>query len=386
MMQLPPELILLVFGYLGPEFFREYLGRLTVSKQWWHLAWTVLVRHLQFDTLRPLEDFTKHEAVLARSQPYITTVRLSIGYRQPLPADENVDETHANKMRSRKRPKKLALLSDAEVFGVASSKSIVPKATASTTTGSTAIVLQTASKAAPSQHAVKREGAENRPSEIESPVTTLATTLQGCPAMRSLKVDIKLRLGMRQWVLGKPLADLLSLRHLTSLDYDTGGYLQRLTDYTGTHRCRSISAMLPSLRRLRCRMEMMCEDFLEPPPGEAPLALEEVIVHLSTSGRTRKGKAVYLMAESCQFPDVYHFIHLRELMEKQARALLVRLANPRMVRVITHENIAGYTMPYAFDVMKEERIRLPKNSKWDAEGEVVDEGGVPQWARWFVKD
>jgi hypothetical protein len=197
--------------------------------------------------------------------------------------------------------------------------------------------------------------------------------------MRSLKVDIKLRLGMRQWVLGKPLADLLSLRHLTSLDYDTGGYLQRLTDYTGTHRCRSISAMLPSLRRLRCRMEMMCEDFLEPPPGEAPLALEEVIVHLSTSGRTRKGKAVYLMAESCQFPDVYHFIHLRELMEKQARALLVRLANPRMVRVITHENIEGYTMPYAFDVMKEERIRLPKNSKWDAEGEVVDEGGVPQW-------
>lgn len=358
-MQLPPELLLLIFGCLGTGFFREDLGRLTVSKQWWHLAWTVLVRHLQFDNLSSLEKFTKHEAVVAQSQPYINTVSLSIGFRQPL----HVNKTHVTKSRSRRRAKKLTILPEAELFGVASSKSTARKATVST-------------------NAVGEDGIKNEPSQLNSSLTTLAATLQGCHAMRSLKVEIQLPRAARPLVLGKPLVDLLSVPHLTSLHYDTGGCLLAPTEYSGTHRCRSISAMLPSLRRLRCRMERMCEDLLAPPPGEAPLALEEVIVYLTAPQCVHDVK-------SCRFPDVFYLRHIRELMEKQARALVARLANPRMVRVITHEalpGVRGPLMPYALDVIEGKRTKLRFNAEWDAEGVVVDEDDLPHWRRRFTKD
>ncbi|KAK0651193.1 hypothetical protein B0T16DRAFT_453695 [Cercophora newfieldiana] len=45
---LPPELWLMILDYLPPSFFQENLGRLTLSKRWYDLAFPIFLRRLEY--------------------------------------------------------------------------------------------------------------------------------------------------------------------------------------------------------------------------------------------------------------------------------------------------------------------------------------------------
>ncbi|KAK4101984.1 hypothetical protein N658DRAFT_43065 [Parathielavia hyrcaniae] len=77
LLQLPPELLLLVLGHLGSAFFAQDLRRLTVCKRWYDLAWRVFARELRL-TEKSLSTFTDDDAALRRCQPYIATVQLLV--------------------------------------------------------------------------------------------------------------------------------------------------------------------------------------------------------------------------------------------------------------------------------------------------------------------
>lgn len=123
---------------------------------------------------------------------------------------------------------------------------------------------------------------------LTSSLAELAATPLRCPGLRCQKLKARLeRFEMsghqrHGFMMVTPLTDLLSIRHLYSLDFDTAGsYPLSWACDSDIHFCRSINALLPSLRRLRCRMDRICECLLEPPPDETALKLEEVIINFS---------------------------------------------------------------------------------------------------------
>lgn len=195
LLDLPPELLLLILDYLGAGFFRgDIIRRLTVSKKWFDLAWRILARDLRL-TGRSVGRFPKNSKAIERSQRNIVAVGLYLkSYECPSPSS------------SEDPPQ--------SVFGDADASS----------------------------------------SRLNSSLVKLATTLQRCPGTRSLVVEVR-ALGLHCWgfLMAKPLADLLSLRHMTSGEFDTASCYLTQARVSGVHLCRSINALLPSLRRLRCR-------------------------------------------------------------------------------------------------------------------------------------
>lgn len=312
-MKLPPELLLIILGCLGPKFFRQDIGRLTVSKKWLDLAWRVHVRDLQL-TESSLGKFIEGEAVFARCQPYVVTVKLCL-------------QGH-NKFPSR------------------SSSTDPPQS-------------------------VPDEWA----SHLNSSLTKLATALQRCPGMRSLEVEARAAsLQYQEYLMAKPLADLLSLRHLTSLDFDTASCCPNQAQGSDVHLCCSINILIPSLRRLRCRMDTVCEKLLDLPPGDTPLALEDVIINLSLSKLSLSGTfTTYRFTKRCPTlnSDGFTFVGLRDIMESRLTALASRARRPRIARIIFHR-VPSFDI-CAFDAITGKRSRLKANAEWDAEGEVMVE-------------
>lgn len=101
--QLPTELQSHIVGYLGQEFFRQDVRHLTVSRSWHDLAWRVMVKHLQLTT-RSMVKFTKHEAVLARSQTCVSSVKLSFRkFDDPTLLAQTDDIGNQSKVRDAKR-------------------------------------------------------------------------------------------------------------------------------------------------------------------------------------------------------------------------------------------------------------------------------------------
>lgn len=232
LLQLPPELLFYILCYLGPDFFRQDICRLTVSKRWYDSAWKIFARDLQF-TARSLKWFTHDEAVVIRSQPYITTVKLDLeGYEflRPLSTDRRGTKPDS------------------------------------------------------------ADAVDEWTTQLNLSLLQLATMLQRCPSMRCLELKARpercpeLGLQRQGYLMAKPLADLLSVRHLNSLEFDSAGSisLSRACD-SGAHLCRLVNALFPSLHRLHCRMDNICESLLEPPPHDRPCSLHEVIVNLSLS-------------------------------------------------------------------------------------------------------
>lgn len=281
-----------------------------MSRVWFDFAWKVLVRHLQLTTTS-LTRFTDDDALLSRSQPYITTVRLCLEYGKPN-QPPSVDEAALG-------------------FGHDES-ALQPNAS----------------------------------------VAMLADALKRCPSLKSLELKARaLDMERRQYMVAKPLTDLLSVCRLTTSEIDTASCpFKKQADEPGLHLCRSINGLLPSLQRLRYRMERVCEVLLKEPAGEKPLVLRELIVNLSLSELSDTSTS-YRHSRSCQSPSGSGTLQLKEAMERQATTLSARLCNPRMVRVISH------TLPsldiIAYDAITGKRIHLKNNVEWDAEGEVVAE-------------
>lgn len=318
-MELPPELLSHILEFLGPDYFRQDISRLTVSKRWFTLAWPILVSRLEL-TAASLKVLAGNDAaILRRSLPHITTIELS--FRGFVPDAAQVDSHDAD--------------SESSVAAAVNVWTI----------------------------------------QLNSDLVNLAALLRQCPRLRYLKLRAEpqgregylLRPG---YLVATPLADLLSLRHLTSLELDIFGSYSR-SRHPDMHLCDFINSLLPSLHRLRCRMSRMCERLLELSASGTPLSLEEVIISLC---RTDRLSAVthYQYTDPCECSKHESVVDFHLGIEDQARTLSSRLRSPRMVRIIW-EDVPGRGIS-ALDAVTGRRIRLPPGTQWDAEE--VDESAL----------
>ncbi|KAI1194020.1 hypothetical protein F5X97DRAFT_338227 [Nemania serpens] len=323
LLQLPNELLLDILSNAGREFFRQNVSRLTVSRQWYGLAWQVMARDLLLTTTS-LMKLTENEAALMRNRPRIATVELRFnGFED------------------------------------------------------SGLLTQTNRPAMEQDH-ITADIVDKWTTRLNSSLAKMCAALQQCPGLQCVtvkaapeKYDIGLeRLG---YLTVEPLADLLSVCHLTSLELDIGGsYPLGQTSDPNTHFCRLINSQFPSLRKLRCRINTVCEHLLKPPNNEKPLRLKEVIVNLSV---VKGGHDIKLYGYSgkCQpIPGEKPWPQM-DAIESQAVKLASCLRNPRMVRIIYVYALID-SCPHAYDALTGQRFRLKRGAQWDADGELLGDG------------
>lgn len=332
LLQLPSELLNSIFGYVGPEYFRQDISRLAVSTRWYAFARPVLVRHLDL-TATSLNLLLGNVESLKLSLPHITTIKLSFQDYELVPPGPG-----------------LFTPLDPEVS----------------------------------------EALDEWIAQLNSNVAKLGPVLQLCRGLRSLAVAVGPGTHGRHWppdgyLDQRPLAGLLALQHLphlTCLDFRVAGCPSTSAAADArVHFCSSINALLPTLRRLRCQIQHVCERLLDPPASpDTPLRLEEVIINLSLSGLSDMVTS-YRHALDCRAargePGGLSLSELQELVETQAVTLSGQLRSPRMVRVITHRPPSLRLC--TFDALTGKRMVLDEGAEWDASGEVVDEHSDGEW-------
>ncbi|KAK4144483.1 uncharacterized protein C8A04DRAFT_11409 [Dichotomopilus funicola] len=312
LLQLPPEILLHILRYLGSQFFAHDTRRLTISRGWYHLAWTVFLRDVRL-TPESLETFTQNDLILQRSSPHMVSVDISLPLR---PKRDLSPSPPAD---------------DDEIDG-------------------------------PFLH-------------LDSSLAKFATILPGCSGIRSLNIHTHVYISPEHFgnvasLNALRVTNLLSPPHLTSLDLDTAACRLESQPDSNVHVCNVISALLPSLRRLRCRMEHICEEILQlPSAGSA--TLEEVIINMSIFRYHDDDIIASRFSKSCG-AAVRAVTSLRIALETQAVTLAARIPNPRMVRIISHKG--PFLEVYAFDAITKTRLQLENNLEWDADGELLDEG------------
>jgi hypothetical protein len=316
LVRLPSELLLHILSEVGSQFFAQDARRRTVSKRWFSFAWLVFARDLRV-TSRSLARFLADEEAIRRIQPHLRSIDFFLL--------ANVDDP--------------------------------------------GFVLQI-SHLVHSSDGTFRRGQQEWRDGTNASLTRLATALQPCPRLESLKFAVSIN---TYGLASGTIASLISPRHLTSLDLDIGGSNIPVVEHPGegTHLCPLINALLPSLRRLRCRMSFMCGDLLKPVETESPSQLEEVIINLTQIGNPY---AVSRSMINCRDPSALTRLPaLNAAFEDLATELAGQLPNPRRVRVIMLK-MPGRRV-YAYDAVTQRRVWLGPEAEheWEAEGELMTE-------------
>lgn len=315
LLRLPAEILLLIVRLLGSEFFRRDTRRLTVSKWWYELAQPVLLRDLQFSP-RSLSRFLRAD-ISSLVHRHTRTVNIPFegiqGRREILSASLECRE----------------------------------KVISAWTTN------------------------------VANDLTSLAAILQDCRNLHSLKLKPRSKwraqtVFVQTFFSSAALIPLLSVGHLTSLDLDTiSTGIDGASSRPAAHLCEDISALLPTLRRLRCRMRKICPRILSPPGDGTLSTLEEVIINLNLGDLCHQ-------APSQQAYRCGVFAHgipstWKAEMESGATDLVNRMAAPRVVRVLSRA-FPGPQME-CFDAITQRRRMLSPRAPWDADGdEVMDDG------------
>lgn len=315
---LPVELLLPIVDHLGPDFFREDARRLSLFKRWHSVAWALFVRDLQL-TSRALIGFARNDGMLLRSLPHVVSITLSLqsyGTRGT-PASTKTWTARLN----------------AALAKLAAAVPLFPRLQRVT------LVAELPELFAEQVHGFLDTWSVN-------------TLLRGCAAgITSLDLD---------------LTDCYAPPRLGTF----GVYGD-----PGMHLCSALRGLLPSLQRLRCRMDRLCESLLEPPPPGTLLDIREILIMLRIE-RTETARPLNRWVKKC--PPTKHasayavprtmpgeFRPFRQAIEQQATAFCRHLRQPRMVRILSHDLIDGYVP--AWDALAERRIRLHPGAAWDSE-------------------
>ncbi|KAG6201935.1 hypothetical protein E4U35_005548 [Claviceps purpurea] len=334
LLRLPPEIMLNIVHLLGSAFFLQDVRRLLVCKWWYAFASPIFFQDLRLQALSPKRAGSLERFILA---------------------SKSVDLLHS--IRKNVRTTKLIL------SGFKDWRSTLSTSNA---TGSTRIDLKVV---------------DTWTSEVNGYVAALGSVLQHNTKLRVLKVEARpetpppqLNLQRRDYLAASSLAGLISLSQLTCLEIDTAGTrLMHDNDAPKVHLCSKIRAMLPTLRRLRCRMSSICSTIFDVSAGCLPLALEDVIVNLSLSD-IRGTDTSYRYPNRCEALPGDNFTRLKADMESCARELVPLMGNPRIVRVLSH-TFPGMKL-HSLDVLTERRMELKPNAPWDADGGEVKEPRV----------
>ncbi|KAI8664554.1 hypothetical protein NCS55_00964700 [Fusarium keratoplasticum] len=310
---LPTEILLLILRLLGPAFFRCDTRRLMVSKWWYDLARLVLLRDLEFSA-KSLPKFFRADMSSLVHQ-HTRTVNIAFD-------------------------------------GIQDRKAVL--------------------SASPD---VREKMVSDWTTNVANDLTSLAAILQDCRNLRSLKLEPRPNwrarsVFLRTWFSSDALVSLLSVAHLTCLEFDAvctgiGGASSR----PGSHICEDISALLPTLRRLRCRMRMICPRILKP-PGEGTISsLEEVIINLNLGDLSPHAPLQHSYRCGIFVPGLAST--WKEDMESAAKELANRMATPRVVKVLSR-SVPGPQME-CFDAIAQRRMMLAPDAAWEADGEEVVE-------------
>jgi hypothetical protein len=209
--------------------------------------------------------------------------------------------------------------------------------------------------------------------ELRNDLVQLAATIRQSPRLRVFRLRATTQMHPRFPILNysnyMDRDTLLSVSNLTVLDLDLGGgpnIVRRAQEHGEEfHLCAIVAKLLTTLQYLRLRMRSICADALKPHEHSTSLRLKEVLVNLSLDGEL-PGIGSDQYAQHC--------IPVRSLasaMEKQAKILVAQMADPKMVRILTH------TRPWmqfrAFDVLTGRVLMLDRRVEWHDEGRVSEE-------------
>ncbi|KAI9900185.1 hypothetical protein N3K66_004447 [Trichothecium roseum] len=322
--QLPAELLLRIQYHLGSSFFREDLSRLHVSKRWLACAQEVIAKDLTF-SVDSLKRFV--EAISSQGERLSTNVH--------------------------HRTKTVELKFDRLVDW---SKLRPPTGLVETSTA---------------ENVYTRRASESY-QDLNDNVAALASELQ-LSRLRKLVLRPEPTFNGRwttQILQGPCLANsslekLLNMRHLTELEFDTAStYAIRLRSKPAdVHLCHAINALLPTLQRLRCRMDSICEDIFKVPNMEVgTLPLKDLVVSLSLSNIAPNDYS-YRFPAHCTHIYKVPFVANRATIEEKLEGLAALTKGAVSMKLLYH-SFPGFDM-WEFDALTGQRTKLQGEVAWD---------------------
>lgn len=330
--ELPPEIIVYIFEYVGSSYFRSDLSRITVCRLWSRYAHTACFQDLSLtrQTLRNLDSSPDKGAILTLVKDSLKTLSLFLeGYQ------------------------------GWNLFPVASYEH-----------------KRVLWRYWRGPHGMEERQIWTR--ELDLNLLFLITIMKDSRKLRSLciKTISELHphvpmLGRRDYLYLSTVRACISTCGLSHLELDlVGTNLLPKEHDEEDHICPSIAKLLPTLRRLRLRMRSICADVLKSPQGSTDLRLNLVLINLSLTNESPLVAAAG-HAIGCNSSPV-QFLRLQFDIEKEAQVLVTQMAAPKMVRILSHARTI-HTGLQALDVLSGETIKLDEKAEWDDPGEVVEE-------------
>lgn len=322
LLQLPPEILIQIFDYVGSSYFRSDLSRLTVCKQWSKLAHTACFRdfYVTRKTLRRLLSSPYVESSLPLVKDSVENLDLD------LKGFEDWDSIPLSQHDSR----------TVNVLNVSTWNGAHGRAVRATWT-----------------------------TELNNDLLHLATIIKQSPKLRILRIQATSELHpllrlleRRDYLFLSTIRAFLLASNLTSLKLDLCG--TRLIPYQSqehgeeSHVCTNIAALLATLRCLRLRMRSICADVLKPRQHSTNLRLNEMLINLSLSNESPLTTSAAHATRCGSSPG--GFLQLEADMAKQAQDLVAQMEAPKIVRILTHA-LPSIEMR-AFDVLTGRNVRL----------------------------
>lgn len=332
LLQLPAEILIHIFDYVGSNYFRSDLSRLRVCKQWIKYAYTVCYRdfHVTQQTLRRLVSCPHVESILPLIKNTVETVGIDL---------EGYEDCHTI-------PLFLTFNSHSPRF-----------------------------ECWDDWNEFRRTWA----AQMNTILLSFATILQQSRKLRTLRIKASGQVTptgrlshSSHYLFYSTIRVFLSASSLTTLELDLYGTGLN-EDVETVHACPTIAALLTTLRRLRLRMRSICPAVLKPLQGCTDLHLNEVLINLSLANEsplTNKERHARLCGLGV-LRGMREVPRLKAAMEKQAQILVTQMESPRIVRILTH-SYPKIEMR-AFDALTGRTVRLSEGADWDDDGENIED-------------
>ncbi|KAI1478072.1 hypothetical protein F4774DRAFT_426834 [Daldinia eschscholtzii] len=211
--------------------------------------------------------------------------------------------------------------------------------------------------------------------DLNNDLIQLATIVQRSRGLRTLHIkaknydeDCRSDCGLTYLTLSS-IQGFLSLENLSVLVLDLPLYFYYLPGgkEVSRHICSDISALFSTLQVLQIRKQHICPDILKPKDPNARLSLRTVAICLSLADpgetRYRKGHSRRCITRCRDWRQ------LKEDMVEQAQILATQMAEPKVVKIITHE-LPGLKRA-SLDVLTGKTTQLWSRHSWDKDGAVI---------------
>ena len=143
------------------------------------------------------------------------------------------------------------------------------------------------------------------------------------------------------------------------------------------HACSAIASLLPTLRVLHVRMPSICPDVLVPPNSHAldNPRLQEVVVNTSLKDTDNLGNLSTYHARPCGHRITSVPVLWERLYEK-AELLAAQMQAPKTVRIIKHR-LPTFQL-ITMDVLTGDEMELADDQGWGEDGKVIEVGPEPE--------